>query len=161
MNLINSSKQHSHIDEKILRHNPPPLKHSIENERRILKIVLLAYLHQIFCELFEYEMRESQDNLSKECYKMDNKIMQLLIQGIIETGEYTLEGIAYHTNIPLDIIYDIACGINNQFSITPWIKIVNLYMQVKPNIAIALNDKLLKIQNKNDAAFSLLLGEKQ
>ena len=92
---------------------------------------------------------------------MDNKIMQLLIQGIIETGEYTLEGIAYHTHIPLDIIYDIACGISNQFSITPWIKIVNLYMQVQPNIAIALNDKLLKIQNKNDAAFSLLLGEKQ
>lgn len=91
---------------------------------------------------------------------MDSKIIQLLIQSIVETGEYTLEGIAYHTRIPVEIIYDAASGINNQISITPWARIVDLYMQVKPDIAKVLSEKLLEIKSKNSAAFSLLLKEK-
>lgn len=90
---------------------------------------------------------------------MDSKIMQVLIQDIIETGQYTLEGIAYHTHIPFDVIYDAACGMNNQFSITPWTRVVALYMQVKPDIALVLIDRLIEIKNKNDSALSLLIAE--
>lgn len=135
------------------------LKFSVKNERKILKAFLLGRLHQLFCELFQNKMQCNQNDSSMECYAMDSKIIQLLIQGIVETGEYTLEGIALYTRIPFDVIYDAACGINNQFSITPWARVVDLYIQVKPDIAQVLIDKLLEIRDKSRAAFSSLLTE--
>jgi len=57
------------------------------------------------------------------------------------------------------VIYDAACGISDQFSITPWARVADLYMQVKPEVANVLIEKLLEIKNKNHGAFSVLLLE--
>lgn len=136
-----------------------PLKFSPQNKRKILIATLLGFLHQIISELFgkKIQINDNQDLL--ESYVMDSKIIQLLIHGIIESGEYTLEGIAFYTHIPFEVIFDAACGIGNQFSITPWAKVVDLYMQVNPDIASVLADKLLEVKNKHPAAVSVLLNE--
>lgn len=135
------------------------IKSSKKNERKILKAFLLRYLHELFLEQFQNKMQCLQNNYSVECYTVDSKIIQLLIQDIIQTGEYTLEGIAFHTRIPFDIIYDAACGISDHFSITPWVRIVELYMQVKPDITKALTARLIETNNKNAMEFSTLLFE--
>lgn len=135
------------------------LKFSAKNKRKILKAFLLGRLHQLFCELFQPNMHYKRNNSSMECYTVDSKIIQLLIQGIVETGEYTLEGIAYYTHIPFDVIFDAACGISSQFSITSWARVVNLYIQVKPDVTQLLIDTLLEIKDKNKAAISSLLNE--
>lgn len=80
---------------------------------------------------------------------MDSRIIQLLIHGIIDTGDYTLEGIAYHTHIPFDIIYDAACGIGNEFSITVWTKLVELYLEVKPDVNQLFMEKLITISTQS------------
>lgn len=134
------------------------LKISVKNERKILKAFLLGNLQKLFCELF-HNKNQINKNLIEECYVMDSKVIQFLIQSIVETGEYTLEGIAYYTRIPYDVVYDAACGMSNQFSITPWAKIVELYMQVKPNVTDILIDKLIEMKSKNRSAFSTLLNE--
>jgi len=74
-------------------------------------------------------------------------------------GEYTLEGIAHYTRIPFDVIFDAACGNNNQLSITPWARIIDLYIQVKPDVTQLLLNKLIEIKDKNHLAISLLLHE--
>lgn len=135
------------------------LKFSTKDKRKILKAFLLGRLHQLFCELFQSKMQCNQNNFLMECYAMDGKIIQFLIQGIVETGEYTLEGIAFYTRIPFDVIYEAACGISNQFSITPWARVVNLYIQVNPDIEQTLIDQLIEVRNKKLAALSLLLTE--
>ncbi|MHB1947206.1 MAG: hypothetical protein ACYCQI_03725 [Gammaproteobacteria bacterium] len=135
------------------------LKFSAKNERKLLKAFLVGHLQKLFCDLFQNKIKAIHNNSSMECYTMDSKIIQLLIQGIVETGEYTLEGIAYYTRIPFDVIYDAACGISNQFSITPWVRIVDLYTQVRPEVVHVLIDKLLQIKDKNHSAFSSLLNE--
>ncbi len=135
------------------------LQFSAKHERRILKIILLGRLHQLFHELFNNELQCDQSNDSEEYYEMDSKIIQLLIQGIIETDEYTLEGISIHTRIPFDVIYDAACGLNSQFSITPWARLVDLYMQVKPDIARLLINKLIELKEKNHRALTPSLIE--
>jgi hypothetical protein len=146
--------------EKLLQQNSViSLKFTAKNERKLLKVFLLERLHQVFYELFHSKIQSNYNNDSMECYKMDSKIIQLLIQSIIETGEYTLEGIAFYTRIPFDIIYDAACGISNQFSITPWTKIIDLYLKLKPEIEKILIEKLLDLREKNRAALSLLLHE--
>jgi len=134
-------------------------KLSVKNERKILKAFLLGHLHHLFYELLNKKLQPNYNNYSMECYDMDNRVIQFLIQSIIETGEYTLEGIAFHTRIPFDVIYDAACGIPNQFSITPWARIVALYLQVKPDVAQLSIDRLLEIKDKNPTAFSSLLSE--
>ena len=134
-------------------------KFSAKNERKILKAFLLGRLQTLFCDLFHTKIQCNQNNSSMECYAMDSKIIQILIQGIVETGEYTLEGIAYYTRIPFDVIYEAACGINKQFSITTWIRVVDLYIQVKPDVVQVIIDKLLEIKNKNHAALLSLLNE--
>lgn len=129
------------------------------NQRKILKAFLLNISHQLISQLFNNKIQSDPNNSSMECYAMDNKIIQLLIQGIIETGEYTLEGIAYATHIPFDVIYDAACNINNQYSVTLWTKIVDLYIQLNPSIAQALVDKLLETKEKYSAALMMQLYE--
>lgn len=57
-----------------------------DNERKILKAFLLGRLHQLFCELFRSKMQNNQNNSLMEYYVMDSKIIQILIQDIIETG---------------------------------------------------------------------------
>jgi hypothetical protein len=151
----------------------PPLPHSItlpshqallakftvKDGRRILKVLLLGRLHQMFCDLFENKFRDSDSHTSTECYAMESKIIQFLISGIVESGDYTLEGIAYYTRIPFDVIMDAACGKNSEFSITPWAKIVDLYIQVNPEVTQVLFDKLVEMREKNNGNVSALLNE--
>ena len=139
----------------------PPLFNSNQfdkNEKKILKALLISRLHKLFSELFVTTIKNYQHNISMECYNMDSKMIQLFIEGIVNSGEYTLEGIAHHTRIPFDVILDAACGNSNQFSITPWARIVDLYIQVRPEIAKILFEKFLIIKENNSSALSLALG---
>jgi len=133
---------------------------TIKNERKILKAFFLARIHQLLCEQFKNKIQSDLIHFPKECYAMDSKIIQLLIQNLVESGEYTLEGIALYTHIPLDVIYDAACGVKNQFSITPWVRLVDLYMQVNPDIEQALMNKLIEIKSKNRLTFNSIMAEK-
>ncbi len=160
MSMQETSTHYSNLPEK--NSSPPSsgisvLKFYIQNERKILKALLLSCLHRLFCELFHNKIQSI--NSSMECYTMDGKIIQFLIDGIIETKEYTLEGIAYYTKIPFDVIFDAACGNNNQLSITPWARVADLYLQVKPDVVQLLFNKLIEIKDKNHFALSLLLNE--
>lgn len=125
-----------------------------KRERQILKLLALTCLNKIFFELFE-----CKNDLLKEYYVMDSTIIQRLIRGIVATGEYTLEGIALHTRIPFDVIYDAALGIKNQISITPWSRIVNLYIQVNPDLKNILLNKLKELIEQNHVALTFLLND--
>lgn|SRR3990167_2316429 len=159
--MVNLHYRNTSCEESVPKNNACTitLKFSVKNKRKILKVFLLERLHQLFSELFHKKFQHNQNSSLMECYEMDSKIIRLLIHGIVETGEYTLEGIAHYTRIPFDVVFDAACGINNQFSITPWSRIVSLYLQVKPDIAQVLFDKLIEMKDKNYSALLLLLNE--
>src|SRR3990167_955441 len=131
---------------------------STKNERKILKAILISRVHQLLSEIFQ-EKIQCADDSTMECYAMDNQVIKLLIQSIVETEEYTLEGIARYTHIPFDVIYDAACGINSQLSVTPWSRVVDLYLQVKPDVSQILMEKLFAIKDKGLPALSLFLNE--
>lgn len=142
---------------------PPITKLFEKNERKLLKAFLLCHCHKLLCELFHNVIQQSVNHdatVAMESYLMDSKIIQFLIRDILETGEYTLEGIAHYTKIPFDVILDAACGNNYQLSVTPWARIVDLYIQVKPEISEMLFDKLLELKENNKRpALSLMLNE--
>lgn len=130
----------------------------LKNERKLLKAFLIGGLHKVLCEYFENEVQpETYQHL--ESYVMDNKILQFLLRHIVETEEYTLEGIAYYTRIPLDVIVDVASGQNTQISATTWTRIIDLYIEVKPEISQALFNKLFTLYTANPASLTLLIKE--
>ncbi len=126
-------------------------------DRTILKLFLLTRLHNFIFELFKSKIDCYQNNYLMECYSMDSKMIQFVLESIVKSGNYTLEGIAHYTKIPLDVIFDAACGTNNQLSITFWIRIVKLYLQVKPDLAKELVDKLIELREKNSTSITCLL----
>ena len=136
------------------------INYSIKNERKLLKAILLSHTHHFVYDLFNRCLTGvKKKDFYMESYVMDSKILQLLIKGIVDTGEYTLEGIAFHTNIPFDVIYDAACGINYHLSVTAWAKVVDLYMQVKPDIAQILYERLQLMVEKKSLSLSSLSNE--
>lgn len=138
-----------------------------KNEKKLLKIFLIASLHRLFTYLIDQNIQkqkvqnriEKTTEFRKECYKMDGKMLQGFIREIVDTGEYTLEGIASCTRIPLDVILDMICGYNLQPSITFWTRIVDLYLQVKPEISQLFFEKLIEVKEKNNLSLSALLNE--
>lgn len=139
--------------------HPATIKYSLKSERQLLKAILLNKTHQFLAECFASHLKlELKNHSSMESYLMDNKILQLLIQGIVDSEQYTLEGIAFYTNIPFDVIYDAACGISNHLSITTWTKIVNLYLQVKPEVAQLLSERLKTFLEKRQQTITSILS---
>jgi hypothetical protein len=128
------------------------------NENHMLKLFLLGFLRDLFSDLFNQKIESNLYKFSIGNYEMDNQIIQHIIKDILETGDYTMEGIAYYTKVPFDVVCDAASGIHNQLSITSWASIVNLYLQVKPDISQMLVDRLIEIKEKNYSAYHLLLN---
>jgi len=129
-------------------------------EKPLLKVFLLNHLQEIFCDRFKLSNQQESKTEIREGYAVDSKILQLVIQEMVTTGEYTLEGIAYYTQIPLDVVLDAACGINKQLAITPWLRIVKLYIQMKPEILSTLTNRLATLlTNNNQAKIVALLSE--
>lgn len=125
-----------------------PKKH----KDQIVRIYLLCQFRNILNDFFNILINQQfykNINSSMECYQMDGKIIQIIIKEIIETEEYTLEGIAYYTKIPLDVIFDAACGNNIHPSITLWSRIIELYIQVKPEVHQKLVSNIRDLLNKN------------
>lgn len=132
------------------------------DERKLQKAFLISFLHKLFRKIFYKKLKSDVGrniNYTMESYAMDGKIIQVLISEIIETGDYTLEGIASYTRVPLDVIVDASFCNCKQLSITLWIKIVDLYMQVKPAISQLFFEKLAEIKKKHHFGLSLLLNE--
>lgn len=133
-----------------------------KGERKLLRVFLLTNLQKLLIKLFhdliQHDLSQNV-NSTMEHYLMDSKIIQFLIRDIIKSGDYTLEGIAYHTRVPFDIIFDAACGNNNNLSITSWARIVDLYVQVKPEISKILVEQLLEMKERKLTPLTVLLNE--
>lgn len=135
---------------------------SSKTKNELFRIYLLYQLHQLLCEVYQNLIQTQLDinnHIIPECYAMDRKLIQFIIRDLIESEEYSLEGIAYHTHIPFDVVFDAACGNNVNLSITSWIKIIELYIQIKPEFSRMVFKKLKKLLNENSLNLLLLLGE--
>ena len=66
--------------------------------------------------------------------------MQDIIKDILATNEYSLTGIATHTQIPEEILTDLIIGTNNNPTFESSKKIFELHISVRPK----LYDEIMK-----------------
>lgn len=126
------------------KNSPLTLLHSKHHTRSIVKLIILKEIYAVLSQMFYAPFPKSTQNAAEEYYLMDNKIICKLIHEIVASEAYTLQGIAHTTHLPLDVILDISCGSKLQFSLTVWIKIIDLYLQVYPTLWQKIKKYLLE-----------------
>ena len=84
-------------------------------------------------------LQTQYDELFAEHYKMERDIFTWMVREILHSGEYTLEEIAHYIHLPIDLLSDAAMGLQKDISMTLWIKIADLFLQVKDKIPILVN----------------------
>ncbi len=127
-------------------------------ERKLLKIFLLERLADFLREIYIPRNKQYGKSLMDD-YDMDRQLIQNLIQEMTQNGDYTLQGIAYYTQLPFDMIFDASFGVNHPGSFSLWIKIVNLFLKSRPDIMQVLYARLMELKDKNELTLHSLLEE--
>ena len=107
-------------------------------ENIILEVELFMRMYE---ELKEIYKARNKDYLSlinvtteKESDVLETKFINFLIKDILSTEEYSLEGIAYYTQIPEDVVCDVISGKNETPSLQLSQKIIDLHRSVRPEL---------------------------
>jgi hypothetical protein len=123
--------------------------HSLpKKEKKLLEIVLFCRVYKTIAEIFKNIYRDHFEliinQFEKEDEMMDVNFLQLIVKDILVSGDYTLEGIANVLRIPLDVIVEIASGINENPSLNLALKILYLHQSVRKNFYTQLIDKIFE-----------------
>ena len=62
---------------------------------------------------------------------LEANFLRYIIHDLLSIEAYSLQGIAYHANVPEEIIYEVASGCNTNPSLTLSRKIIDLHRQVR------------------------------
>jgi len=79
----------------------------------------------------------------KENVMIENNFVKNLIEDILSTEEYTLPGMAYHLNVPEEILVDILTGYNQSPSLSLARKIMELHKFVRRDLYEYLVKKII------------------
>lgn len=116
-------------------------------ESILLEGIIFVRVVDAFLEIFESRYKAYQKLLKSEFIKED-EIMEVnflrnLVNDILSTNEYTLEGIANVIRMPLDVVLEIVAGINTNPSLMLAARIMKLHSDVRRDFYEALIKKMV------------------
>lgn len=76
-------------------------------------------------------------------YMLDNQLLRQIIDEILISGEYTLQGIALYTNLPEEVIYNTLAGINQTPSGLLMRKIIEIHKSIYQDFYRAIIEKII------------------
>jgi hypothetical protein len=99
-----------------------------------LFILVCDEVKEIFKKQYKEYFRCMKFNEELEKGMLEDNFIRFVINDILLTEEYSLEGIAFYTDTPEDVIHDVVSGLNSAPSLPLSRKIINLHRTVKPNL---------------------------
>lgn len=109
-----------------------------KEENLILEAELLAYLCNELKKLFKNQFKDyfrlMKYNSNMEDSVIDENFIRCIINDILSTETYTLPGIAFYTQTPEDIIYEIVTGKNTSPSLFLSRKIIELHKSIRRDL---------------------------
>ncbi len=100
-------------------------------------------LKEIFRKKYKNFFQIMKYTLIKEDEMLENNLMQIILNDIISTEEYTLEGIATYTDIHIDIIRELASGLNTKPLATCLRKVIELHRTVRRDLYQTISKKIV------------------
>jgi hypothetical protein len=123
--------------------NPTKLS---KEENIILEIELFSRICEELKEVFRQQHREyfhlMKLNKEMENTMLESKLIRFIIQDILSTKEYTIEGIARYAATHEDVLYEIYAELNQQPSATLLRKIIELHRMVRRELYQKITKKI-------------------
>ena len=117
-----------------------------KEENLLLELELFACIHEELMEIFKEQHRDffrlMKFTEEKENAMLETKFVHLIIQDILSTGEYTLEGIAHYADAHEEVIQEIYTGLNLNPSATLLRKIIELHRTVRRDLYHQITKKI-------------------
>lgn len=119
-------------------------KESVLLEMELLLLIyeelrlILVRKYEIFFKIFHFNKEMEYDMTEKN-------LMQFIINELLVTNEYTIEGISLYTHTPRDIIYDLILGKNIFPSVFLVKKIITLHRKAFPKLYQNIINKIKDI----------------
>jgi hypothetical protein len=89
-----------------------------------------------------------------EIAMFEANFIRCIINDILSTEEYTLSGIAYYTETPEEIVYDIAIGHNTSPSANLLRKIIELHRSVRRDLYRSIVEKIISEYSANSSSYA-------
>lgn len=109
-----------------------------KKELMFLELELFSHVLKELKTLFAHRQQD-YFRLLKFTYEMENTMIEnnfirYLINDILSTGDYSIEGIAYHTQIPEEVIFEFVTGRQDGLSLSLSQKIIELHRTVRNDL---------------------------
>ena len=114
------------------------MKDSSQHKNLIFEAEVILNIYTELIYIFKKEYK-NYFNLIKLTLKMENEMleknfMRFIINDILLTEDYTLEGIALYTDTPKDVVIEFASGLATNPSAHFFLKIIALHRSVRPQL---------------------------
>lgn len=123
--------------------NPAKLS---QGENILLEIELFSRIYEELKEVFRHQYREyfhfMKLNKEMENTMLESKLIRFIIQDILSSKEYTIEGIACYAATHADIIYEAYMELNQQPSAALLRKIIELHRTVRRDLYQKITKKI-------------------
>jgi hypothetical protein len=117
-------------------------------EALILEADLFTRLCKELMNFFEVQYKEFLQFLkfdfNTEEKMLNANFIRCMINDILSTEEYSLNGIANYTQMPADILFDLASGQNSDPSLILSRRILELHRSVRPDLYRGIIKKIKK-----------------
>jgi hypothetical protein len=125
-----------------------------KEEYLIIEVELFVHVYEELKEHFKEKFKEYFRSIKyreeTENAMIEANFVRCVINDILLTGEYTLEGIAYYTQTPGDVLYELAMGSNTSPSAVLLRKLVELHKSVRRElydlIMKKISAKIMRVQ---------------
>jgi hypothetical protein len=114
-------------------------------------LFLEAELFVRICEELKEIIREQNKdyfrlmkfNTEKENAMIEANFISCIMNDILSTQEYNLPGIAYYTDTPEDVVYEVVAGRNTNPSLSLSRRVIELHVSVRPKLYRSIMSKII------------------
>lgn len=109
-----------------------PAYQSSSQEITILEIEFFIRIYEELMKFYAVEYEKYFFLIKQEYVMCEAMVLRLVINDIIKSQEYSLQGIVYETQIPEEVICDLLIGENKSPSLYVSRKLIKLHRSIRP-----------------------------
>lgn len=122
-----------------------------KEELALVEAEIFMYLYAELMNIFRFDFKNyfyvMRFNTEMENAMLEENFIRCIIKDLLSTDDYSLQGISCYTQIPEEVIYELAIGYNTNPSFKLSRKIMELHRSVRPDLYRAIVKKMIAENN--------------